>query len=120
MQSPHRNHDGGNLSSFAPARSGSRSRGADLSRTRFRGKHGIHDLHTALRAICLFAPKVASVRATFGLSGAEIAQVVSNTRSAAAIPRESCRAGRLRFDLAPEEFLRDGTIADSRIDCDNP
>ena len=60
------------------------------------------------------------VRSTFGLSDAELAQTVANTRGAAAILRESCRAGRLRFDLEPEAFLRDGKVADARIDCDNP
>jgi hypothetical protein len=60
------------------------------------------------------------VRTTFGLTDAEFSQIASNTRSAAAILRESCRAGRLRFDLDPEAFLRDGTAAEARLDCDNP
>jgi hypothetical protein len=60
------------------------------------------------------------VRSTFGLSDAEFAQVVANTRAAAAILRESCHAGRLRFDLEPEALLRDGRVAEARIDCDNP
>jgi hypothetical protein len=60
------------------------------------------------------------VRTTFGLSDAEFAQIVSTTRSAAAILREGCRAGRLRFDLDPEAFLRDGKSAEVKLDCDNP
>jgi hypothetical protein len=60
------------------------------------------------------------VRSTFGLSAAEFAQVAANTRSAASILRESCRAGRLRFDLEPEALLRDGKVAEARVDCDNP
>jgi len=60
------------------------------------------------------------VRTTFGLSDAEFAQIASNTRSAAAILRESCRAGRVRFDLDPEAFLRDGKSAEVKLDCDNP
>jgi hypothetical protein len=60
------------------------------------------------------------IRTTFGLSDAEFNQVVANTRSAASILRESCRAGRLRFDLEPDELLRDGKVVEERIDCDNP
>jgi hypothetical protein len=60
------------------------------------------------------------IRTTFGLSDAEFAQVAANARSAAAILRESCRAGRLRFDLEPERFLRDGKAVETRVDCDNP
>jgi hypothetical protein len=60
------------------------------------------------------------VRSTFGLSDAEFAQFVANTRSAAAILRESCGAGRLRFDLEPETFLRDGTVAEAKVDCESP
>jgi hypothetical protein len=60
------------------------------------------------------------VRSTFGLSDAEFAQFVANTRGAAAILRESCGAGRLRFDLEPEAFLRDGKVVEATVDCDNP
>jgi hypothetical protein len=60
------------------------------------------------------------VRATFGLSDAEFAQVVANARGATTILRESCRAGRLRFDLEPEAFLRDGKVVEATVDCDNP
>jgi hypothetical protein len=60
------------------------------------------------------------VRTTFGLTDREFAQIVSNTRGAAAIMRESCGKGILRFDLEPETLLRDGKVAESRVDCDNP
>jgi hypothetical protein len=60
------------------------------------------------------------IRSTFGLSDAEFAQAVANTHSASAILRESCRAGRLRFDLEPEALLRDGKVVEAKVDCDNP
>jgi hypothetical protein len=60
------------------------------------------------------------VRTTFGLSEAEFAQVAANVRGATAILQASCRAGRLRFDLDPEALLRDGRVAEQRVDCDNP
>jgi len=41
-------------------------------------------------------------------------------RGATAILQASCRAGRLRFDLDPEALLRDGRVAEQRVDCDNP
>ena len=60
------------------------------------------------------------VRSTFGLTDAEFARVVGNTRHAAAILRDSCRAGRLRFDLEPEALLLAGSVAARQVDCDNP
>ena len=60
------------------------------------------------------------VGATFGLTGAEFAQVIANTRDAASILRESCRKGRLRFDLDPHALLRDAKVAEAPVDCDNP
>jgi hypothetical protein len=57
------------------------------------------------------------VRTTFGLSDREFARVVENTAAAAAILRESCKAGRLRFDVEPEEFLLKGTVAPKDVDC---
>jgi hypothetical protein len=65
-------------------------------------------------------PLHAYVRTTFGLSAAEFARVVDNTQRAAAILRDSCRTGRLRFDLEPETLLRDGAVEPHRVDCDNP
>ncbi len=60
------------------------------------------------------------VRSTFGLTESEFAQVVGNTRDAAAILRESCRKGRLRFDLDPEALLLEGKAPEAQMDCDNP
>lgn len=60
------------------------------------------------------------VRSSFGLSEREFAQVASNVSTAAAILRESCRAGRLRFDVEPHEFLRTGTVAAAAVDCTAP
>lgn len=60
------------------------------------------------------------VRRTFGLSDREFAQVVENTRQAAAILRDSCQAGRLRFDVEPEEFLLTGKVMERRLDCKEP
>jgi len=60
------------------------------------------------------------VRTTFGLSDREFAQVVANTAAAAAILRESCKAGRLRFDVDPEEFVVTGSVKPKELDCDAP
>jgi hypothetical protein len=60
------------------------------------------------------------VRTTFGLSDREFAQVVANAASAAAILRDSCRAGRLRFDVDPAEFVATGSVKPKELDCDAP
>lgn len=60
------------------------------------------------------------VRTTFGLSDREFAQVVANTAAAAAILGESCRAGRLRFDVEPEEFIMTGEVTPRDMDCGAP
>ncbi len=60
------------------------------------------------------------VASTFGLTEAELRQVVGNTKRAATILRETCHAGHLRFDLDPEGFLRDGTVRETAVDCDTP
>jgi hypothetical protein len=60
------------------------------------------------------------VSTTFGLSDREFAQVVENTAQAAAILRASCKAGRLRFDVEPEEFLLTGKVVERRLDCEEP
>ena len=65
-------------------------------------------------------PLRAHVRSTFGLSLAEFDRIAANVKSGAAILRESCRAGRLRFDADPEAYLRDGQAGASTVDCDNP
>jgi hypothetical protein len=65
-------------------------------------------------------PLHAHTRATFGLSPAEFDRVAANVQSAAAILRSSCRAGRLRFDLDVDGFVRDGDAAAPAVDCDSP
>jgi hypothetical protein len=62
----------------------------------------------------------AYVRDTFQLSRPQLQQVVNNTRLAAGILRDSCRAGRLRFDLDPPTFLLSGKAEQQQLDCDNP
>jgi hypothetical protein len=59
------------------------------------------------------------VRTTFGLSEREFAAIRSNVHSAAATLRDACRAGRLRFDVEPEEFLASGTVTERKVDCVN-
>jgi hypothetical protein len=65
-------------------------------------------------------PLHAHLRTTFGLSAAEFDRIAANVKSAAAILRGSCRAGRLRFDADPEAYLRQGRVASAALDCDNP
>ena len=60
------------------------------------------------------------VRTSFGLSDREFAAIKTNVRSAATILRDACRAGRLRFDVEPEEFLAGGTVTERKVDCVNP
>jgi len=60
------------------------------------------------------------VRSTFGLSEREFGQVVANTVAAAAILRDSCKAGRLRFDIEPEEFVVAGSVKPREVDCSAP
>ncbi len=60
------------------------------------------------------------LRDTFGLTNAQLEQAVSNTHKAADILRRSCKAGKLRFDLDPDNFLATGKAKLHRLDCDNP
>ena len=60
------------------------------------------------------------VRTTFGLSDREFAAVKANVRSAAGILRDSCKAGRLRFDVDAAEFLARGTVTELKLDCERP
>ena len=60
------------------------------------------------------------MRTTFGLSAGEFDRVAANVKSAAAILRGSCHAGRLRFDADPEAFLREGRVDAVKLDCDRP
>jgi hypothetical protein len=60
------------------------------------------------------------LRSSYGFSDAEFAHVVANTVDAADTLRASCKAGRLRFDLDPDAFLRDGRTDAVKVDCDRP
>jgi len=60
------------------------------------------------------------VRDTFGLSDRQFQQVLKNTRMAADILRNTCHAGKLRFDLDPHAFLKTGKVAEQQVDCDQP
>ncbi len=55
---------------------------------------------------------------SIGLKEREVAQVVNNTALAAGILQDSCRAGRLRFDLNPKEFFLAGDVTPDEISCD--
>jgi len=59
------------------------------------------------------------VRSTFGLSDREFAQVVSNTVQAAEFLRGSCKAGKLRFDVDPVQFLLNGDVPPEEVDCES-
>jgi hypothetical protein len=58
------------------------------------------------------------VRDSFGLSNSQFEQVLKNTRLAAGILRDSCHAGKLRFDLDPAAFLLTGKVEEQQPDCD--
>ena len=59
-------------------------------------------------------------RESFGLNQAQLGLMVRHTAHAAAILRESCRAGQLRFDLDPEQLLIDGRAREVELSCENP
>jgi hypothetical protein len=54
---------------------------------------------------------------SLGLKSEEVAQIVKNTHLATVILRDSCRAGRLRFDLNPIRFFETGDAGEDSIDC---
>jgi len=60
------------------------------------------------------------VLTTFGLSDREFSTIKANVGTAATILRESCKAGRLRFDVEPEEFLRQGAVSERNVSCEQP
>jgi hypothetical protein len=60
------------------------------------------------------------VRDSFGLSSTQFGQVLKNTRLAADVLRDNCRAGKLRFDLDPAAFLLAGKVEEQQLDCDQP
>ena len=59
-------------------------------------------------------------RDSFGLSQAQLGLIVRHTAHAAAILRESCRGGKLRFDLDPERFMIEGDVTASDLSCEGP
>jgi len=62
----------------------------------------------------------AYVRDTFGLTDAQLAQLVANTHKAADILRATCKAGKLHFDLDPDGFLAKGKAEAHKVDCEHP
>jgi len=60
------------------------------------------------------------VHNSFGLSDKQFEQVLNNTRLVAGILRDTCRAGKLRFDLDPAAYLATGEANEHKIDCDKP
>jgi len=64
--------------------------------------------------------KLEFAKDTFGLSDKQFEQVVNNTRIVAGILRDTCHAGKLRFDLDPATYLATTDAIDHKVDCDNP
>lgn len=54
---------------------------------------------------------------SLGLTPVEVTQIVKNTRLATSILQDSCRAGRLRFDLNPVRFFESGDAGEDSVDC---
>ncbi|MXU66463.1 hypothetical protein [Oceanomicrobium pacificus] len=57
---------------------------------------------------------------SFGLTEAQVTQVVKNTALARGILQDACDAGQLRFDLDPDGFALSGEGADVSLDCAAP
>ncbi len=57
---------------------------------------------------------------TFGLSQKQVANIVRNTAEATRILQQTCRDGKLRFDLDPDTFMRTGKVTQEQISCDQP
>ncbi len=60
------------------------------------------------------------VKDTFALSEKQLRQIVKNTAEATAIIQKNCHAGKLRFDLEPDEFMRTGKVVAQEVHCDQP
>jgi hypothetical protein len=60
------------------------------------------------------------LRSSYGFSAEEFAHFAANVRDAADTLLASCKAGRLRFDLDPEDYLIKGRADTIAIDCDRP
>jgi hypothetical protein len=54
---------------------------------------------------------------SIGLKESEVRQVLNNTALATGILQESCRAGRLRFDLDAERFFETGQAQEEAVNC---
>ena len=57
------------------------------------------------------------VATSLGLKPEEVSQIVKNTRLATGILQDSCRSGRLRFDLNPVRFFETGDTNSDEVDC---
>jgi hypothetical protein len=57
---------------------------------------------------------------SLGLKDSEVTQVVRNTALATGILQDTCRAGKLRFDLDPKSFFVTGDVVAETIDCNAP
>ena len=57
-------------------------------------------------------------RDSFGLTSSQLGLLVRHAAHAAAILRESCRGGHLRFDLDPEQFLVEGASPAREVSCE--
>ena len=55
---------------------------------------------------------------SLGLKDGEVTQVVKNTALAAGILRDSCREGKLRFDLNPKTFFVEGDVVPDTVACE--
>jgi hypothetical protein len=62
-------------------------------------------------------PLHAYLRDSFGLSEAQFAQLVNNTRLAAGLLAAACEAGSLALDLDAEAFLISAKEAPAAMDC---
>lgn len=91
-----------------------------LERIRHYHPHTYRQLMALNADFAARGPLHTHVRTTFGLNAAEFDRVAANVKGAAEILHASCQAGRLRFDVDPEAFLRDGTTVEQKVDCQNP
>jgi hypothetical protein len=60
------------------------------------------------------------LRDSFGLSEAQLRQLVDNTRAAAEIMKRTCSKGELRFDLDPLQYLLHEKVEETTLDCEHP
>jgi hypothetical protein len=60
------------------------------------------------------------LQTTFALSEKQLMHIVNNTAEATAILQETCRAGKLRFDLDPTDYLLTNSTTRHNVNCENP